>query len=141
VAFTESERLGLFDKVRELFGPDHAGVLMEMLPSSGWGEVTTKADLRMTANEFHGEISELRGEMSELRGEMSELRGEMSEVRGEIKEVRAEVLGSVADLRTETAWGFARIETQFAQQTRTVILTLIGFAITVWATLLVSALA
>jgi len=85
---------------------------MEMLPPTGWGDVATKAELDAPG-------AGLRGEMAGLR---AELKGDMTELRAEPKGEMA-ALGSCLELR-------------MAQPTRTLILTIVGFALTVWLSLL-----
>ena len=94
---------------------------MEYLPPKTWDELATKEDVRLMAKELRAEMTQLRGELrAEFQSEISGLRGEMQA-------------------------GFAAIESRFAeqtramaQQTRTVILTVAGFALTVWVSLLVA---
>ncbi len=118
---SEKERAALYKQLTQNLGPKPAETLMEYLPPKTWDELATKEDVRLMAKELRAEMTQLRGELrAELQSEISGLRGEMQA-------------------------GFATIESRFAeqtramaQQTRTVILTVAGFALTVWVSLLVA---
>ncbi len=129
---SQQERMALFDKAREMLGADEAGILMELLPPNGWGEMATKTDLYATAQEIRGEMAEVRGEMAEVRGEMAEVRGEMAEVRGEMAEVRSELvrLEGRMDVR------FAEVAQTIADQTRSMQFWIAGSTISIWLSIL-----
>ena len=111
---SERERMALYRAIQEHLGIESADTFMELLPPTGWGDVATRNDLRMTATELRGEMAELRGEMAELRGEMAEVRGEIAELRGEMREL-------------------------FADAHRSTVLWLAVFALTTWIAMLTSA--
>jgi hypothetical protein len=87
VSVTDKDRRELFDGLVSVLGEVRAGVLMELLPPVGWGDVARRGDL-----------AELRGEMAELR---VDLRGEMAELRGEMAELRVELKGEIAAVRSQ----------------------------------------
>ena len=72
-----------------------------------------------------GEFGKVSGELANVRGEIREVRGEVKEVRGEVRELR----GEIKELR-------GSISLEISKQTRTLVFTLCGFAITVWISLL-----
>ena len=115
----EMKRLALVERLIEILGKEHALTLMEHLPPTTWDKLATKDDLMMTATELRGEFAGLRGEFAELRGEFAGLRGEFAELRGESREHRGE---------------FAL---QLARQTRTIVFTQLGVALSIWIALLV----
>ncbi|MEM9133503.1 MAG: hypothetical protein AAGE88_14230, partial [Actinomycetota bacterium] len=41
----ERERLQLYDRLGELLGPEHAGVLMELLPPTSWDDIATRQQI------------------------------------------------------------------------------------------------
>ena len=94
-----------------------ADAIMESMPPVEWSELVTKHDLALTTRELRAEMGELR---VELRTEMSELRTEMS------------------DLRTELKSDIAKISYDLASFQRTMMFMLIGFALTIWISLLVA---
>ena len=111
----EMKRLALVERLIEILGKEHALTLMEHLPPTTWDQLATKDGLKMTATELRGEFAELRGEFGELRGEFGELRGEFGEHRGELA-------------------------LQLARQTRTIVFTQLGVALSIWIALLVPVL-
>jgi hypothetical protein len=118
---SERERMALYRAIQEHLGIESADTFMELLPPTGWGDVATRNDLRMTATELRGEMAEVRGEMAEVRGEIAEVRGEIAEVRGEIAELRGEMRELFADAHRST------------------VLWLAVFALTTWIAMLTSA--
>ena len=118
----EMKRLALAERLIEVLGKEPALTLMEHLPPTSWDQLATKDDVKMAAIELRGEFAELRGEFAELRGEFAELRGEFAELRGESREHRGE------------------LALQIARQTRTIVFTQLGVALTIWIALLVPAL-
>ncbi len=82
------------DLIRDQWGPEHAGQLMELLPPAGARELATRDDLALTRVELRGEMAELR---SDLRGEMSELR---SDLRNDMSELRSDLRGEMAAMST-----------------------------------------
>ena len=111
----EMKRLALAERLIEVLGKEPALTLMEHLPPTSWDQLATKDDVKMAAIELRGEFAELRGEFAELRGEFAELRGESREHRGELA-------------------------LQIARQTRTIVFTQLGVALTILVALLVPAL-
>ena len=125
----EMKRWALAERLIEVLGKEPALILMEHLPPTTWDQLATKDDVKMAATELRGEFAELRGEFGELRGEFGELRGEFGELRGEFAELR----GESREHRGEFAL-------QIARQTRTIVFTQLGVALTIWIALLVPAL-
>ena len=124
---TDMRRLVLYERLIELLGDERAATLMEHLPPGGWDKVATKDDVNtavlLSERRLHGEITELRGEITDIRGEITDVRGEITDVRGEITELRGE------------------IKYDLARQTRTMVFTMLGIAITIWLALLLPTVA
>ncbi|MDE0608102.1 MAG: hypothetical protein OXH78_13225 [Acidimicrobiaceae bacterium] len=115
----EEERLELLTRLTEAIGVDAARKIMESLPPMQWDQLATKDDLKALeerlVNEFGGEFAKINGEMN---GEFAKVYGEFADVRGEIKDLR----GSIS--------------LEIARQTRTLVFTMVGFAMTVWISIL-----
>ena len=124
---TDMRRLVLYERLIELLGDERAATLMEHLPPGGWDKIATKDDVNtavlLSERRLHGEITELRGEITDIRGEITDVRGEITDVRGEITELRGE------------------IKYDLARQTRTMVFTMLGIAITIWLALLLPTVA
>ena len=118
----EEERLTLLSRLTEAIGADAARTIMESLPPMQWDQLATKDDLQALeerlVSKFNGEFVKVNGEFdkirSEINGEFAKVYGEFANVRGEIKELR----GSIS--------------LEISKQTRTLVFTMVGFALTVW---------
>jgi hypothetical protein len=109
MSVSEPARHHLYEAARTGDWDDQpAEALMSLLPPVGWADVATKQDLRALEDSLRGEIAELRGEMLGLGGEL----------RGEIGNLRPEMHHEIGLVRTD-----------IAQQTRTILLSLVGFLI------------
>ena len=146
MAITEAERYALVGGLIEMLGEERAETLMKCILPEGWEHLATKQDvelegerLRGDFGELRGDFGELRGDFGELRGEFGELRGEFGELRGEFGELRGEVRGELGELRGELTGLRGHIDSALARQARTYLFALIGFALTIWVTLLVPA--
>ncbi len=119
----EEKRLTLLSRLTEAIGADAARTIMESLPPMQWNQLATKDDLKALeerlVTRFNGEFAKINGEMNggfaKINGEMN---GEFAKVRGEIKDLR----GSIS--------------LEISKQTRTLVFTMVGFAITVWISIL-----
>ena len=94
-----------------------ADAIMESMPPVEWSELVTKHDLALTTRE-------LRAEMGELRVEL----------RTEMRQLRVELRTEMSELRTD----IAKISYDLASFQRTMMFILIGFALTIWISLLVA---
>lgn len=55
MAVTEERRHGLYSKLEEVIGTEHAATAMELLPPVGWADVATKRDLEHFADKLRVE--------------------------------------------------------------------------------------
>lgn len=110
----ERDRMRLFEQLDQTLGPNNAKTLMELLPPVGWADVATKDDVRLCQTTLQSEITGLR---AELKGDNATLRAEL---KGDISELRTELTGAIASMQ------------------RNLFLALIGFALTIWISLLIA---
>ena len=103
--------------LQQMDDEEMADAIMESMPPVDWSDLATKQDLALTTRELRSEMGQLRVEMGELR---VELKTEMS------------------GLRTELKRDIAKISYDLASFQRTTMLMLIGFALTIWISLLVA---
>ena len=112
----EDRRLALLSRLNEALGEEEARTLMECLPPMHWDQLATKDDVRASEErlraEMAGGFAEIRGEFANVYGELKGLRGELTNTRGELALL-------------------------IAKQTRTLVFTMVGFALTIWVSLLV----
>ena len=94
-----------------------ADAIMESMPPVEWSELVTKQDLAFTTRE---------------------LRSEMGEIRVELGEIRVDLRNEIGDLRGELKGDIAKLSYDLASFQRTMMFMLIGFALTIWISLLVA---
>ena len=151
MSVSETRRLELYETLIDRLGDKPAATLMDFLPPGGWENVATKDDLRLLVERLTG----LRGEMETgfadvhsridgldskidiglagLRGEMETghtgLQGKIDGLDSKIDGLDSKIDNSLTGLRGEFALAMAR-------QTRTIVFTMVGIAITIWLALL-----
>ena len=152
----ERARHELYRAVEELLGTSTADTLMTLLPPVGWADVATKDDLRQLEarlttrwdsrfdglttrwdSRFDGLETRWDARFDELAGRFSRLEAGL-DARFVHAEARTDAKFAIVDARFENVDGrFARLDTRFAQlegqldrslreQTRTLMLGLIG---------------
>ena len=141
----ERARHELYRAVEELLGTSTADTLMTLLPPVGWADVATKDDLRQLEarlttrwdSRFDGLTTRWDSRFDELAGRFSRLEAGL-DARFVHAEARTDAKFAIVDARFENVDGrFARLDTRFAQlegqldrslreQTRTLMLGLIG---------------
>ncbi len=89
---TDAEnRFTLFEFLRDRWGSDQAGRLMDLLPPAGAAALATKQDLAALETRLRGEIADVR----------VELRTEIADVRLAVVDLKAELLDKMrVDFRT-----------------------------------------
>ncbi|MCY3910335.1 MAG: hypothetical protein OXF99_02405 [bacterium] len=118
----ESRRLALLNRLSEVLGEEEARTLIECLPPVRWEQLATKDDLRASEEriltEVNGKFALVEAGFERVWAEFATVRGELSEQRGELAEHRGE------------------IALQMARQTRTMVVIMSGFMLTIWGTML-----
>ena len=103
---------------------------MESLPPMQWDQLATKDDLKALeerlVTKFNGGFAKINGEFARINGEMN---GGFAKINGEMNGEFAKVRGEIKDLR-------GSISLEISKQTRTLVFTMVGFAITVWISIL-----
>lgn len=105
---SEEKRLALRNRLCEVLGDEEAKTLMESLPPVYWGQLATKDDLVVSEKRIR---SDMNAEFVKVYAEFKTLRAENKEFRGEMA-------------------------LQFAKQTRTMVFTMLAFAVPTWASIL-----
>jgi hypothetical protein len=96
LSVTENERIQLRREVGQLMSDDTADILMRQLPPTGWGEITTNANLDHA-------VSRLRTELKH-------------DITTHTQILRIEFQEHLGDLRTEMATEFGRVRTEMATE-------------------------
>ncbi|MCQ3809328.1 MAG: hypothetical protein KTV68_02095 [Acidimicrobiia bacterium] len=127
----EERRFALIERLTELLGKEEARTLMESLPPVLWTHLATKDDLRALEERLRADFN---GQFAVLNGKFIELRADFN---GQFAMLNAKVDGGFANV--EAAFKEHRAETtlQLAKQTRAMVITLIGFAMSVWIPMLI----
>lgn len=81
MAITEKQRHQLFTKVEEVFGPDEAATMMELMAPMAWREIAKAADLALVK----GDVDVLRADVAELKVDVAGIRVEMATFRVEME--------------------------------------------------------
>ena len=115
MSVSETRRLELYETLIDRLGDKPAATLMDFLPPGGWENVATKDDLRLLGERLTG-----------LRGEMET---GFADVHSRIDALDRKIEAGLTGLRGEFALAMAR-------QTRTIVFTMVGVAITIWLALL-----
>ena len=150
----ERARHELYRGVEELLGTDRADTLMSLLPPVGWADVTTKADLRSLDDRIDSRFSRVDAQFSRVDARFTAIDGRLAgiEARLDGMDARFEQLDArfakiddrftQMDARFEQLEGrfearfakiddrFAELERSMAQQTRTVVFSLVGAMLT-----------
>ena len=110
---------------------------MESLPPVLWNHLATKDDLQATKDDLQDFRVEVNGRFAALS---SEVNGEFARVHARMDGLEGKVEAGFETLRAEFANNRAETTLQLAKQNRTMVITLIGFALTIWITFLATGL-
>ena len=122
MSVSDTRRMEMYETLIDRLGGEPAATLMEFLPPGGWENVATKDDLRLLDERFAG----LHDRIDALDRKIETgLAGVHSRIDGLDGKIEAGLTG----LRGEFALAMAR-------QTRTIVFTMVGIAITIWLALL-----
>ena len=136
MSIDERSRHELFLAAEKTLGRQQTETLMELLPPVGWAEVATKQDLSALEDRMS-----LRFDLVDQRFEMIDQRFEMIDQRFEMMDRRFEMIDpkfDMVDLKfdAQSAHLLGELDRRFAQQTRTLFLSLSGMAISLTTVLL-----
>ena len=118
----ESRRLALLNRLSEVLGDEEARTLIECLPPVRWEQLATKDDVRASEERI---LTEMNGRFAGVEGKFAQVEGCFERVWAEFATIR----GEYAEHRGEMAL-------QMARQTRTMVVIMSGFMLTIWGTLL-----
>ena len=116
MTMSEESRHRLYRRLEDVLGPDEAATLMEHVPPVPAQEQVTREVLRGELAVFRTEFADFRGDM---RAEFAEFQGAM---RAEFAEFRGAMRAEFAEFRGE-------IRAALHDQTRTLLLSLVGLQI------------
>ena len=126
----ERRRLALIQRLTEVLGEEEAATIMESLPPTYWQNIATKDDVRASEErlrtEFSGEFAKVQAQFDKINGKFTEVDGKFTKIEGEFALVRGEMEKNKGE-----------IALLIANQTRTLMLAMTGFALSIWISLLV----
>ena len=138
---TETPRVGLYQRLTEVLGPDHASTLMTYLPTEEPATKTDIQDLKSAVRDLKSEILGSRSELkSDILGLRSELKADISELRSELKSELREMehrwnlrMDGVEVRLNNHDQRFDNVHEAMRQQTRTFVLATTGSMVTLSA--------
>ena len=131
MTMSEESRHRLYRRLEDVLGPEEAATLMEHVPPVSASELVTsdvlRGEMALFRSEFRAEFAEFR---TEMRTEWAEFRAGMQQDFAEFRaEMRTEWAEFRAEMRQEFADFRAEIRTTVKDQTRTILLSLVGLQI------------
>ncbi|WP_419850673.1 hypothetical protein [Candidatus Poriferisocius sp.] len=140
MSLSEQKRHLLRNRLIEILGEEEAEILMDSLPPVYWHDLATKADLKATNETIEANKAAIEANKAAIEANKKAI--EASEQR-----LRSEMQAGFAGIRTEMNGKFAQVEgeftkfrgemaLQFAQQTRTMVFTMLAFAVPTWGSIL-----
>ncbi|MCY3967285.1 MAG: hypothetical protein OXF21_01785 [bacterium] len=130
----DRRRLALMLRLNEVLGEEEASTIMESLPPTIWQNIATKDDLNDLADRL---CAQFDSKFAKVDAEFAKVDGEFAKVHAKIDGGFAKVDAEFALIRGEMEKNKGEIMQMMASQTRTIILALTGFAVTIWISLLV----
>ena len=134
----EERRVALSNRLIETLGEEEARTLMESLPPVLWTHLATKDDIKASEErlrtEFNGQFAQF---LATITNEFAKVNGEFAKVHARMDRSEAMAAAEFKSVRAEIANSKAETTLQAAKQTRTMVITLVGFALSIWIPLLV----
>ena len=149
MSVSDTRRMEMYETLIDRLGGEPAATLMEFLPPGGWENVATKIDTGFA--ELRGEMetgftavhsridgldsridtldSRIDGLDSKIDTGLAAVHSRIDTLDGRIDGLDSKIDSTVTGLRGEFALAMAR-------QTRTIVVTMVGIAITIWLALL-----
>ena len=139
----ESRRFALLSRLSEVLGEEEARTLIESLPPVRWEQLATKDDIKESeeriCTEMNGKFAEMNSKFVGVDGKFAGVYGRFAQVEACFERVWAEfaaLRGEMAEQRGEMAELRGELVLQMARQTRTLVVIMSGFMLTVWGTML-----
>ena len=132
----ESRRFALLSRLSEVLGEEEARTLIESLPPVRWEQLATKDDIKESEERI---CTEMNGKFAEMNSKFVGVDSKFAGVYGRFAQVEAcfeRVWAEFAALRGEMAEQRGELVLQMARQTRTLVVIMSGFMLTVWGTML-----
>ena len=137
MSVSDTRRMEMYETLIDRLGGEPAATLMEFLPPGGWENVATKDDLRLVKEDLRLVKEDLRLVDERLTGKIDGLDSKIdtgltavhNKIDGLDSKIDSKIDSTVTGLRGEFALAMAR-------QTRTIVVTMVGIAITIWLALL-----
>ncbi len=119
MAAGEGERIELLNSLIEALGEDVAHKLMDSLPPFSWDQLATKDDLNALSTSITAKFDQVDAQFTAVAAEFVSLRGEISK--------------EIAGLSIKIGELNSSFSKKITEQTRTMVLMMAGFSLTVCA--------
>ncbi len=117
---TDADRRKLHSALAETIGSEPSGLLMELLPPTGWAHLATQQDIDIAKTELRIEIHEFR---AELKTDIHDLR---TELKADIHNLRTELKADIQGVRDEVKDLGARVDSLLPKLISANIVSMIG---------------
>ena len=130
---SEGQRLALLHRLCEMLGEEEGRTLMESLPAVHWHDLATKDDVFLLKDDLKATNKAIEANKAAIEASEQRLRTEMHAGFGNI---RTETAAEFKTLRAENKEFQGALALQFAKQTRTMVFTMLAFAVPTWGSIL-----
>jgi hypothetical protein len=84
MAISEAARAGLYNRLKEVLGPEESETLMGALPLYALDEVATRGDIESLRAQLMGEIGSLRGDLTVVSARLDALEARMDRIEAKV---------------------------------------------------------
>ena len=133
MAAGEGERFDLLNSLIEALGEDVAHKLMDSLPPFSWDQVATKDDLNALSTSITAKFDQVDAQFKSVNAQFESVKAEFKSVAAEFVSLRGEISKEVAGLSLKIGELDSSVSKKITEQTRTMVLMMAGFSLTVCA--------
>ncbi len=151
---SEGQRLALLHRLCEMLGEEEGRTLMESLPAVHWHDLATKDDvfllkddLKATNKAIEANKAAIEANRAAIEANRAAIEANRAAIEASEQRLRTEMHAGFGNIRTETAAEFKTLRAenkefqgalalQFAKQTRTMVFTMLAFAVPTWGSIL-----
>ena len=144
---SEGQRLALLHRLCEMLGEEEGRTLMESLPAVHWHDLATKDDVFLLKDDLKATNKAIEANRAAIEANRAAIEANKAAIEASEQRLRTEMHAGFGNIRTETAAEFKTLRAenkefqgalalQFAKQTRTMVFTMLAFAVPTWGSIL-----